>query len=273
MPESKQYGLGGLKGSVELGKGGARVRNNGGVIESRNNADDALAVMRAAAPVNDDDLVTKKYLETRAQTIVTGQINGGAPPVVVAGAIYVCTTAGGGYSIDRLYRGEGGNWVDIFGGNPPEGLVMKVTDNLTGGTHEFLGDHLFIWDEDNTEWDDIGPDPYSYNYIKTVKGTLTWDAPGTVNLGLPVPTGSIVLRVIAFVEEVFDGDVNTLTVGDAGDADRHMTTDENDLTVIGKYLTDQYYNVTANFQITATLVVTGTPSAGTVHVIVEYRNP
>ena len=60
---SKDYLLDGIAASVELSKGGARVKNNSGVVEARNNADDALAIMRGADAVGSTDLVTKSQLD------------------------------------------------------------------------------------------------------------------------------------------------------------------------------------------------------------------
>jgi hypothetical protein len=269
MP-SKHYDVVGIGSNVELGKGGPRVKDNAGVVEIKNNADNALAVIRGASPVGDDDLVTKRYMETRAQVFVTGQINGGAPPAVVNGAIYICTTAGGAYTLKRLYRGEGGSWVDVFGGNPPEGLTMKVTDALSGGTDEYSADHIYVWDEDGTTWVDVGPDPTGTNNTKTARVSLTHLNTGANNIGSALPNNAVVLRVTAYVDQIFDGTTPVLEVGDAGDADRHMTTAENDLLTVGKYITDTYHLVTANNQLLATLTIGGVPTQGSVHIIVEY---
>lgn len=40
---------------------GPALKNNAGVIEARNAADDAYNIVRGADPVGDDDLVTKRY--------------------------------------------------------------------------------------------------------------------------------------------------------------------------------------------------------------------
>jgi hypothetical protein len=60
---SKRYGLSGVSGNVELSKGGARVKNSSGVVEHRNNADDAYAVVRGADAVGSSDLVTKSQMD------------------------------------------------------------------------------------------------------------------------------------------------------------------------------------------------------------------
>jgi hypothetical protein len=54
-----------LRGTFEtlfqIGKGGPNLKNNSGVVEARNNADAAFAIMRALDPVAANDLVTLGY--------------------------------------------------------------------------------------------------------------------------------------------------------------------------------------------------------------------
>jgi len=141
-----------LRMRAQFGAGNAMLKANTGGIEARNKSDSAFAVIRGASPVGDDDLVTKRWLQVR-DGVVTGQINGGSPPAVVNGAMYICSTAGGVYVLKTLYRGESGAWVAY---TPYEGQVIKTTDALGGGTRTFLADHIYIWDQDTTEWLDQG---------------------------------------------------------------------------------------------------------------------
>jgi hypothetical protein len=78
-------------------------------------------ITNVADPTTDGDAPNKRYLETTADVRVTGQINGGAPPAVVNGVIYVCTTTGGAYTEKRLYRGESAAWVEYI---PTAGCLM-----------------------------------------------------------------------------------------------------------------------------------------------------
>lgn len=50
MSEHKDYGLSGIGKNVEIGKGGSRIKDNGGVIEHRNNADDDFVRSKGAVP-------------------------------------------------------------------------------------------------------------------------------------------------------------------------------------------------------------------------------
>lgn len=68
---AKQYRLSGIGTLVELGKNGARIKNSSGVIEARNNADNAYAIMRVADPVGADDVVNKRTLDASTVSGVT----------------------------------------------------------------------------------------------------------------------------------------------------------------------------------------------------------
>ena len=60
---SVDYTQRGLGPSVEIGKGGPRVKDGAGVLQSRNNADTALARMQGDTPVVGDDFATKDYVD------------------------------------------------------------------------------------------------------------------------------------------------------------------------------------------------------------------
>ena len=64
-----------LRGTIEalfqVGKDGPNLKNSSGVLEARNAGDSAYSVVRGAAPVGDDDLVTSSHLD--GQTWIGGQ--------------------------------------------------------------------------------------------------------------------------------------------------------------------------------------------------------
>jgi len=68
---SKNYSQTGIGDSVEFSKGGSRVRENTGVLEVRDNADTAFTQCRGADPVIDDDLATKRYVDSTS----SGEVN------------------------------------------------------------------------------------------------------------------------------------------------------------------------------------------------------
>jgi hypothetical protein len=50
--------------TIGLGATGVRLKNNGGVLEAKNDADSAFAVLRAGPPSGTDDVVTKAFGDT-----------------------------------------------------------------------------------------------------------------------------------------------------------------------------------------------------------------
>lgn len=65
-PSIKEFTQSALSALVEFGKGGPKLKANAGVFEARNNADNAYAILRGAAPSGGNDLVTKTFLESQA---------------------------------------------------------------------------------------------------------------------------------------------------------------------------------------------------------------
>lgn len=268
---SKNYHLDGVGANLELGKRGPRIKDNSGVIEHKNQADDGFVIVRGDHPVDDNDLVTKRYLETRANVIVTGQIDGGSPPSPgTPGRIYICTTAGGTYNLKSLYRDTGSSWEEIV---PIEGMVISITDDLTGGTDEYLGDHLYMWDADGSTWVDLGPSPAESGVVKTKRITIDYTDVGA-NLIVTVPANAIATKVMVNVTQVWNSPLPTIEVGDATDPDRLMEAKDSDLNKVGLYVADCFYLYGSATAINITLANNAaTPSQGQLTVIVQYDLP
>lgn len=67
-----------IGGNLQIGNQGPRIKQNNGVIENRNAADDAFAIVRGADPVDANDLLTKQYFEANnasADSIVARQFS------------------------------------------------------------------------------------------------------------------------------------------------------------------------------------------------------
>lgn len=266
---SKHYDVNGLSGTVELGKGGPKVKNSSGAVEARNNADNAYAVVRADHPVGPNDVVTLKYLQTKGDVTVLGQIDGSSPPAAsVEGRMFVCTTTGGTYTVNYLYYDTGVAWEEVI---PAEGLSIVVTDALTGGTVEFSADHAYLWNLDGTAWVDIGPSAAASlaKIVKTREASLAFGTSSPVNIGTTVPQYGRVLRVYVNVTQAFNGTAPTVKVGDGSDDDRYMTIAENDLKNTGVYVVDTFYMVPAETQILATYAADSS-SAGAATIFVEW---
>lgn len=63
---SKNFTLDGIGSNVEFGNGGPRIKNNSGVMEVKNPADTALAVLGIADGVSANDAATKGQLDAAA---------------------------------------------------------------------------------------------------------------------------------------------------------------------------------------------------------------
>jgi len=275
MSDVKKYGLDGIAASVELGKGGARIKDNGGVIEARNNADNALAVLRAADPVNDTDVVTKKYLESNAHVTVVGEVydvTGTATffPVApfTATNIYICTQTTGTYTINRLYRWTGAAWTELI---PFAGMRIVTTIALTNGTNTYSADHIYLWDADGASWVDIGPASAETKILKTVRQSLVFGSGASVNIGgtFQLPIGARSCKATVSVATPFNGTAPTLKLGDAGVTDNIMKTTEINLKVAGTYVADCYNVYAAPTQLVATYVADSS-AAGAAEIEIEY---
>lgn len=249
MAKETRYDLIGIGNNVRLGKKGPRIRNESGVIEHRNNADNAFAKVRGDHPTDPNDFVTLKYLQTRASVVVSGQINGGSPPAAgTVGRIFICTTAGGGYNLTSLYYDDGAAWEEIV---PTDGMVIKITQDLTGGTNTYTGEHLYMWDATGGTWVDLGISPGDAEGVKAKTVTLDYTDAG-VNLIKQLPAGSRALQTKINVTQAFNGTNPTAIIGDVTDPDRHAAADENDLEEVGLYSTevDYYYGGATNVNVT-----------------------
>ena len=263
---TKKYRLTGIGSVVEFGKGGPLAKVNGGILEHRLNDDSNFSIVRAASPIGDDDLVTKKFLETRANVVVSGQIDGGAPPAVVNGAIYVVTTTGGAYNEGELYRGEGGSWVQV---NVIDGLRITVTVPLSGGNIEFLADHVCQWDAGSSSWKDIGPAASITKVRKAERATITFGSSSPSAIGNQLPANAIVREAVVSVTQAFNDAAASLSIGNTGDNDKYMTTDEVDLTKVGLYSVDLLELLGSAEQVNAYLSA-GTSTVGQASIVVEY---
>lgn len=279
---SKNYRQTGVSGSLEFSKGGARVRNNGGVIEARNTGDTALAVLRAADPVAATDVVTKQYLEAKGAIAVIGNIydSGGSTPASTqfTGAgqqekIAICNQSVGSFTANNLYRLDTwdtdvatSTWTEIA---PAEGNVIAVTDASSGGTTSYSADHLYVYDADNTEWDDVGPAASVSAVTKSFRADLEDDTASPVAIGTPA-ANSIITKVIVKVNTAFDGTAPTLDVGVSGTVDRYMDQTEIDLATQGTYVVDLYEADGAGTAIIGTYAADGS-TAGDADILVKYE--
>lgn len=251
MP-SKHYDVNGLNGTVELGKGGPKIVDASGTIEARDQAGTAFAKLRAGHPVDANDVVTLRYLQTKGAVVVLGQIDGGGsiPSASPAGRVFVCTTTGTTYTVKYLYYANGISWEEVI---PSEGLSIAITDALAGGTITFSADHSYLWDADGSTWVDIGPSTVASlaKITKTREVPLVFGSSASLNVGTVIPIDGRILRACVNVTQAFNGTAPTVCIGDGGDNDRFMKVEENNLKETGCYWIDTFYTMLAETQILA----------------------
>lgn len=269
---SHRYDLDGIAATVELGKEGPKLKSeeSGAVIGARNNADDAYVRIKAGSATADDDVITKKYFETHSALSVTGQIDGGSPPAAgTVGRVFIVTTAGGGYALNELYRDNGASWDKI---TVTDGMRITITQDLSGGTITFSGDHVYLWDEATSAWLDVGRVSGRKSF-RHQEVSLGFADTGDNNVGDPVPAGSYITEMKVNVTQVFDGTNPTLIVGDDADADRFMESIHVNLKKVGIYTVDLMYLYGAEKQVLANLAIGGVPSTGQCVVMMTVALP
>lgn len=268
MPiNNANYDQTGISDNTQLGKGGPRVKVESGVVAHRSPDDTGYVITRGDHPIGPNDYVTKFYLETRADVRVSGQIDGTSPPAAgVQGRIFICTTAGGGFTLKGLYYDDGASWQAIV---VTDGLTMVVTTDLTGGTDEYTGDHLYQWDATGATWIDLGSAPALTKVVNFERVTLDYTNVGN-NTIITVPGNGTVFEVRVNVTQVFDGTTPEVKVGDGTDDDRLMETIHNDLEALSLYYVFNDYEYGSPTDVILNLAIGGTPTQGQLVATVFY---
>lgn len=78
MADIKNFGIAGIGADVQLGKRGVRITSSNGVMTVAG-ASSGLAPIRAADPVSQDDLTTRRFVETNGMFRATLVVNEGTP--------------------------------------------------------------------------------------------------------------------------------------------------------------------------------------------------
>ena len=144
-----------LSSIFQFGLGGAQIKNSSGVLESRNAADDAYAIVRGGTPITDNDLSTKDYSDALVSSIdqsfiVTAVAHGGmvAPnntSTEHCSAIY----------ISGIHASVGDLWYD---NGSSSGLATKISakdgrliySTIANTAMGILENKLHTWD--GTSW-------------------------------------------------------------------------------------------------------------------------
>lgn len=144
MANVKNFGLDGVASSLQLGKGGQRIASDDGKIVAQDTDGSTLVNVQAADPVEQQDLVTKKYADAIDGTTLKLGIPEDA--VLTDGAISLTPTLTVSTAVDQLNEILG-KLVPVAPTNFPAGQSLSVQgassgllasgavpDNTSGGT-------------------------------------------------------------------------------------------------------------------------------------------
>src|SRR5438445_644719 len=140
-----------IRGTIEtifqLGLGGPQIKNNGGVIEHRNAADNAFVISRGLDPAAANDLVTKGYADANygsnaVKTIrfVIGTVTSSSVTLIPANSIIQSCEV----KITTPYSAGG---TIAVGQTGTVGLLQATTDNNPQSTDMFEVEQDTAWGE------------------------------------------------------------------------------------------------------------------------------
>lgn len=212
MADHKDYGLKGVGPDVQLGKGGSRLKENGGTVEFKDSTDTTYVRLSAADPVNDQDVVTKSYLSNYTTTTANklelpedGAHGGAVDTWIVGTTTYSTAIDDLNEVLGRLVPDAPPNLssfsISTTGGNN-ELLASGATDN-TGGSIPSAGSTVYT----------IFGDYFVSTYANGGSGATGADVEGdTGNLFADGDSGTLT----AYINGVDEGSVTLSTADDVG---------------------------------------------------------
>ncbi len=263
-----------IRGTIEtifqIGLGGPQLKNNASVIEARNSGDTGFVVVRGAAPVGDNDLVTKTYADTlSSRTVVSQQFNGGSalPSNTGTEQFYVVSTTGANATIGQLLwdDGSGSGTVTVIAA---ASRMIVTTQAFVGGTVTFKADSLYVWDTSSVAWVNAGGSSTT-GQIREIRMAITNAA--SQSSASSIPANAVVSEAQLDVTTPYSGGA-TITVGQTGSASLLMATTDDLATVAGLYAVPQDTAWGAS-ALAVLVTVAGAPAAGAGFCVVKYSVP
>lgn len=259
-----------IRGTLEAlfqigGPSGPNLKNNSGAIEARNSGDTGFAIVRGLAPVGDNDLATKAYVDEISKPIfVALQFNGGnaLPSNTSTEQFYIVTTSGAQATIGQLLWDDGSNAGTVTVLAALTGRTVVTNSALSGGTITLNATSQYIWN--GASW--ISMTPQISGSVRTIRTAITNAA--SQSSAASVPANAVVRRAMLDIQTPYSAGA-TITVGQTGSAALLMGTSDNAPTVAGLYEVSQDTAWGAS-ALAVLVTVAGAPSVGAGFVIVEY---
>lgn len=261
--------LAGVMGFFQVGgPAGSGLNNNAGVLESKNAANSALVVHRAATPVGDNDLTTKQYVDTIFKPIpVSLQFNGNNPLPANTGTeqYYVTSTTGPNAAIGTVIWDDGTATGTAVVLPAKSGNEIVTTVALTGGTVTFATNQNYVWS--GSAWTNISPNISGATLM--IRFAITNAA--SQSSATSIPANAVVCSVLVNIVTPYSAGA-TIAVGQTGTTTLLQATADNLATVANQYLSelDQAWGASA---LPVLVTVAGAPAVGAGFVTVLYSIP
>lgn len=254
------------------GTSGSRIKENSGVLELKNSDDSAYVKVRALAGVDDNDLITFKQLTSaKGAAIVKRQYDCSAalPTNTAVKGVCAVTTAGTGATVMDLLWDDGSSVGDMTILTEVEGMLIAVTDALTGGTISFDPDSVYCADSDASVWvkiGDIGSVTGAIRVIRmAVDNTASQDSTSTI------PANARVFEATIETTTAYSAGA-TISMGTTATADLFQTTTDNDpQTNLNRYVKEQ--DTDAGVASVLRITIAGSPAAGVGIASIKYTAP
>lgn len=265
-----------IKGTIEtifqLGLGGPNLKANAGAVEARNAADSAFAIVRGASPVNDNDLVTKQYVDTLSRPfVIAAQFDGNnaIPANTAVERFLIVSTTGANATIGQLLWDDGLNAGTMVVLAALEGRTVFTSAAFSGGTVTFAANAFYVWDTVSTSWL-LESTPAALGAVREIRYALT-NANGAQDSATKIPANAFVMTATIEITTPYSGGA-TISLGQAGSVSLVQATTDNLATVAGSYqsMQDTAWGGTA---LAVRATISGAPAAGAGFAIVQYAVP
>ncbi len=253
------------------GPAGPGINSNGAALETKNAANNALAVHRGAFPVGDNDFTTKAYVDEVARPfIVTAQSNAATALIANSGTEHyiVVSAAGSGaaaaYVAGAVLWDDGSSTGNVVILGPTVGQPIFVTTALTGGTFVFSANNEYVWT--GSTWTNVAPSVAGAVYCIDFALGLA-----TASSVTQIPANAVVLRSEVKVTTAYSAGA-LIAIGQTGTTGLLQATGDSVPQTIDEYVADQRTSWGGS-ALAVLATITGSPSVGAATVTVMYTLP
>lgn len=211
--------LGTTENSLQIELDGVQIVHNAGVAEIKNADKSALARLKAAAPVDDNDIVNFITFKTKKGNIIVkdqADTSGGLPTNTTEKRFLVVTTPGSGANILDLLYDDGSNSGNMQIIPADDGRTIFTTQAFSGGNVELVGEAIYGADVTTTSWvlqSTVGDATGGERVIEYTVGQAA-----TTDSAQEIPANAKIFRREVEVTQVYSAG-SEIEVGHEGDTD------------------------------------------------------